>query len=136
VFVGQTPDSSGGDVLVFNKGRYVDVSRGVYDSAAPSLSPSGAAVAFSAYRSERGIEPVYGIDIYSFARRRRILLTSERDWSDWAPQWSPDGRYIAFVRSKPQEAMYMGRGEIWVMGSNGQDPRPVASTGMGVTWVG
>src|SRR5579859_914887 len=109
-FVGQTPSSSGGDVLVYQGGSYVDVSKGVYDSSTPAFATSGNRIAYAAYRGELGIEPIYGISVYDFRTRRTFHLTYERRWSDWTPAWSPDDRYIAFVRSQPQEAMYMGSG--------------------------
>lgn len=136
-FVGQTPDSSGGDVLVYTNrtGNYLDASHGIYDSSTPSFSTSGNEVAYAAYRGERGIEPVYGINIYDFRTHRTMRLTGERVWSDWAPQWSLDDRYVAFVRSEPQEAMYMGSGEIWVARSDGSDAHPIGGTGSNVRWV-
>lgn len=134
-FVGQTPSSSGGDILVYLGSRYVDVSSGVYDSSTPAFSSSGRQVAFAAYRSELGIEPVYGIDVYSFDTKRRKALTGNRTWSDWGPSWSPDDRYVAFVRSQPQEAMYMGSGEVWVARSDGSGAHPLGGIGENIQWV-
>lgn len=134
-FVGQTPSSSGGDILVFDHGKYVDASRGVYDSSTPAFSNSGRQIAYSAYRGEKGIEPLYGINIYDFARRKFHPVTAERNWTDWAPQWSLDDRYIAFVRSAPMEAMYLGHGEVWVMRADGSAARPLGGIGQDVSWV-
>lgn len=134
-FVGQTPSSSGGDILVYNGGRYVDVSKGIYDSSTPSFSWDGKQIAYAAYRGEKSIEPIYGINVYSFATRKTRKLTSSRQWSDWAPQWSPDGSYIAFVRSQPQESMYMGSGQIWVMKPDGSDQHPLNGVGGEIHWV-
>lgn len=134
-FVGQTPSSTGGDVLVYSGGSYVDVSHGVYDSSTPAFSTSSNQVAYAAYRGELGIEPVYGIDVYSFKTKTTRRLTSERTFSDWAPRWSPDDRDIVFVRSRPQEAMYMGTGEVWVMRSDGSQARPLGIVGTGVEWA-
>ncbi len=134
-FVGQTPYSTGGDVLVYWKNGYIDVSRGIYDSSVPSFSSSGNEITFSAYHGEKGIQPLYGIAEYNFKTKRVTRLTSEQDWTDWAPQWSLDDRYIAFVRSAPQEAMYLGSGEIWVMNANGTDARPLGGVGQDITWV-
>jgi hypothetical protein len=135
-FVGQTPSSSGGDVLAYVGSRYIDVSRGVYDSSTPAFAFSGDRIAYSAYRGELGIEPIYGINVYNFKSRRTAHLTAETHWSDWTPEWSPDDHYIAFIRSQPQEAMYMGSGEIWVMKVNGKDAHPLGGIGTNVRWVG
>lgn len=134
-FVGQTPNSPGGDILIYQGGQYLDVSKGVYDSSGPAFSTSGNQVAYSAYRGERGIEPLYGVNIYDFRSHKNRSLTRERVWSDWSPQWSSDGKYLAFIRSEPQEAMYMGTGEIWVAASNGKDSRPLGAVGTSVRWV-
>lgn len=135
VFVGQTPSSTGGDILMYASGRYTDLSKGVYDSSTPSFSSSGKRVAYAAYRGEKGIEPLYGVNVYTIADGRTQRLTAETTWSDWAPQWSPDDVYIAFVRSEPQEAMYLGAGEVWVMRSDGKDARPLGGVGQDIRWV-
>lgn len=135
-FVGQTPSSTGGDILVYQRGKYLDVSQGIYDSSVPSLSSSGQQIAYAAYRGERGIEPLYGINVYDFASGRTQKLTGEQLWSDWSPEWSVDGRFVAFLRSQPQEAMYMGSGDIWVMKSTGKDAKPLGLVGTDIRWVG
>jgi Tol biopolymer transport system component len=55
--------------------------------------------------------------------------------SDWAPTWSPDDRYIAFVRSAPNEPNNMGAGQIWVVPSDGTTPRSIGSSGTDISWV-
>jgi Tol biopolymer transport system component len=135
-FVGQTPSSSGGDILIYDRsGKYIDVSRGVYDSSTPAFSSSGTRLAYAAYRGEQGIEPVYGLNVYDVHTRTTMHLTSEHNWTDWAPAWSLDDHYLAFVRTQPQEAMYLGSGEIWVIGANGTGARPLGGIGSDVTWI-
>jgi hypothetical protein len=137
VFVGQTPASTGGDILVysFKSGRYTDVSRGVYDSSMPAFSQAGGRVVYAAYRGELGIEPVYGLNVFDLHTGSTAHLTVEKKLSDWTPAWSSDDRYVAFVRSVPQEAMYMGSGEIWVVRSDGRGARPLGGIGRDVRWV-
>lgn len=134
-FVGQTPNSTGGDVLVYLHGKYVDVSRGIYDSASPAFSDTGTRVAYAAYRGEQGIQPVYGINVYDFKTHKTSRLTGERSWSDWSPSWSPADRYLAFVRSHPEEAMYMGSGQIWVIQSGRSVARDIGGVGTDPQWV-
>jgi Tol biopolymer transport system component len=134
-FVGQTPSSTGGDVLVYLHGKYIDVSHGVYDSASPAFSDTGTRIAYAAYRGELGIQPVYGINIYDFKTRTTVKLTRDRVWSDWSPNWSPGDRYLAFVRSRPEEAMYMGSGQIWAIRSGGSMARAVGGIGTNPQWV-
>jgi len=134
-FVGQTPESQGGDILVYSGSTYQDVSRGVYDSSTPAFANSGHRIAYAGYSGEKGIEPVYGISVYNFATHRTQQLTNDRDWSDWTPVWSLDDHYLAFIRSVPQEEMYMGSGDIWVMRSTGKDAHPLGGIGRHITWV-
>jgi Tol biopolymer transport system component len=134
-FVGQTADSTGGDVLVYSGSKYLDVSQGIYDSSTPSFSSSGSRIAYAAYRGEKGIEPIYGINVYDFKTRRTTKLTASREWSDWAPDWSSDDGYIAFVRTRPEESMYMGSGRVYVIRSDGTGARPVGSQGNDVQWT-
>lgn len=134
-FVGQTPSSTGGDILVYWKSNYVDISQGIYDSSVPSFATSGKAVAYAAYRGEIKIEPIYGISVYDFGTRRTTRLTAERHRSDWSPSWSLDDRYLAFVRSTPQEAMYMGSGQIWVIDRDGGHARALGGMGQNPQWV-
>lgn len=134
-FVGQTPYSTGGDVLVYNGNRYLDVSKGVYDSSTPAFSNDGQQLAYAAYRGEAQNNPVYGINVFNFKTRTTKRVTSERQWSDWSPQWSTDNQYLAFVRSAPQESMYMGSGEIWIVKSNGKGAHPIGARGTEVHWL-
>lgn len=134
-FVGQTPASTGGDILVYIRGKYLDVSRGIYDSSTPSFSSSGTSIAYAAYRREVGIEPVYSINTYDFGTGKTQHVTNESQFSDWKPVWSPDDRYIAFVRSQPQEAMYLGSGEIWVTRSDGREAHSIGGVGRDLAWV-
>jgi Tol biopolymer transport system component len=58
----------------------------------PTLSPDGSQVAFTRVGGEHGL---YVINADGTGERR---IFSERE-GFWSPKWSPDGRYILFVRS-------------------------------------
>jgi Tol biopolymer transport system component len=75
----------------------------------PSWSPDGTEIAFAS------AEGVRVIVLDSGASRR---ITSDR--TDFAPEFSPDGRMIAFRRG------LLPRGDIWVVSSDGSDARPIA----------
>ncbi|MGH2449590.1 MAG: Ig-like domain-containing protein [Chloroflexota bacterium] len=134
-FVGQTASSIGGDVLVFVHSKYVDVSKGVYDSDAPAFATSGKRIAYAGYHGEKGIEPLYSINVYDFASRHTRRLALSSTLSDWSPTWSTDDRYVALVRSRPQEAMYMGSGQIWIMRSDGSGLRRLGGIGSDPRWL-
>jgi Tol biopolymer transport system component len=92
-------------------------------------------VAYAAYRGEKNVEPIYGINVYTFSTKKTAHLTASHQWSDWEPEWSPDGKYIAYIRSRPQESMYMGSGQVWVMKSDGSGQRSLGGRGSEIHWV-
>ena len=99
-----------------------------HDGADADWSPGGTRIAFTSYRDsfgqtcfhECGISgEIYVLDIESGETRR----LTESEANDGSPDWSPDGRLIAFVsdRSNPQEH----ENEIYVMTPAGEDVRRV-----------
>jgi Tol biopolymer transport system component len=102
-------------VLVDRAGRTepVDVPAAAYRT--PRFSPDGRRLAVGIESASRVI---WG-DIwdYSFASRRLTRLTF--DESNSAPEWSPDGRFLTFVRSTTTTAVYR------VAADGSTDPAPL-----------
>jgi Tol biopolymer transport system component/tetratricopeptide (TPR) repeat protein len=96
-------------------------------------SPDGKKLAFSL-----GVEPYSGVAIFDLATKETDLLTVPgKD-----PRWSPDGRYIAFVRHPQALPLEQLAGserrerdrwptdeEVWVIRSDGTGPRRLALGG-------
>ncbi|HYZ85297.1 MAG TPA: protein kinase, partial [Bryobacteraceae bacterium] len=80
---------------------------------APSLSPSGDRVAFSWTGERRSNYDVYVKPVGPGTPQR---ITTHGD-ADMSPVWSPDGRYLAFVRNAGSNAA------IYVVPSNGGPER-------------
>ncbi len=92
----------------------------------PSWSPDGRQLAYNrtdeyAWQpktSRTGAPVIYGasgIEILDIdSGKTRLLVSSGKD-----PAWSPDGKYIAFVREPYQE-------ELWIMPASGGEPRRLA----------
>jgi WD40 repeat protein len=93
--------------------------------ASPSFSPDGAQVAFSWTSGAGGDADIYVKVVDSNSPPLRITFSPADDL--W-PAWSPDGRYLAFVRSQ------FGKREILLASPLGGDERkltdvPYAATG-------
>lgn len=73
--------------------------------------------------SPDGLEISYvdeGINVFDVTTSRTRLLASTSGVVRWGPDWSPDGRYIAFeVSENPEDPM----GKLWVMKRDGSERR-------------
>jgi len=107
------------------------------DGFAADWHPEGKKLAFSV-----GVRDTSGLAIFDPASREtELLIVPGRD-----PKWSPDGRYIAFVRDRsalrPQELTAAERRyryrhppiqEVWIIAADGTDPRRLAD-GVWPSW--
>ena len=85
---------------------------GVHMQHAPDWRPDGAALAYVVSRT-CGSSECYDVRLYDLrSQRTRPLLTNANE-----PSWSPDGRWIAFVR------LVRGNDEIWVARPDGSSAR-------------
>lgn len=90
-----------------------------------SVSPDGRAVVFE---SQRGLRS--SIWRQDFDTRAVTQLAADEHYSYAQPEWSPDGKQIAFVRSTAD-----GQREVWAMSSDGGNPHFVVSGGGFVSWT-
>jgi len=91
------------------------------------VSPDGRRVAFTVSRHSLGenVEPRAQIWVMGAAGSDAFQLT-RGEKSAASPRWSPDGRWIAFLRENS------GRANIWRIRANGGEAEPLTSTKAGV----
>jgi serine/threonine protein kinase/Tol biopolymer transport system component len=95
-----------------------ELTAGAYNLNFIGPSPDGKAVAFGASRG--AASHIWRVD----PPAPPIELTQEPGVSDSNPDWSPDGREIAFSRQALGAAG--GSSELWLMKADGTSPRRVA----------
>jgi Tol biopolymer transport system component len=92
----------------------------------PSLAPDGSTVVYSEYREDNVYE-IYELNLVDGLARR---LTDRLGVLN-APEISPDGKFIVFMRDKAASDQY----QVWTMDRNGGNLRPVfTGRGWDPTW--
>jgi dipeptidyl aminopeptidase/acylaminoacyl peptidase len=63
----------------------------------------------------------------------RVRLTSLPDSSESRPRWSPDGRYLAFVATRGDEAEKKKGGQVWLLDRRGGEAQKLTDIKGGVS---
>lgn len=93
----------------------------------PSLSPDGTRVVYAAFR-EQNVYEIYEYDLNDGSVNR---LTNRIGVNN-APEISPDGTTVAFMRGNPNTQ----QNQIWVMERNGDNPENIpGALGWDPTWA-
>ena len=111
----------------------------------PSWSPDGQSIAFSrSIREEKdeNNDGMIGIELISLyvmnsdgTFLRKLTEENPKYWDD-SPDWSPDGKKIAFTRGIEVQ-MQVGVGidnQIWIMDANGENQEMLYKSGMNPAW--
>ncbi len=96
-----------------------------------SFSPDGRAIVFENHRGTSA--HIWRVDLGS----PPIQLTSEPNFDDSGPRWSPDGQTIAFVR-RPANESQPGQGatiSLWLMSADGANPRLLIENARNPKWL-
>ena len=90
------------------------------------VSPDGQAVVFEAHRGS-------SYHIWTASEAGFNQLTSDANFDDQYPKWSPDGRTIAFIRKGAGE-LDVNSG-LWLMSASGTNPQALSPGVANFRWV-
>lgn len=98
--------------------------------AEPALSPDGRQLAYSVTMTIQEADKQQS-DLWrvSWDGSRRQALTDTPDASEWLPQWSHDGRWLAFLADRGGED---AKTQVWLMPADGGEARQVTKFADGV----
>ncbi|MGZ8542161.1 MAG: TolB family protein, partial [Chitinophagaceae bacterium] len=101
------------------------LTKGVYNETNPAWSPNGEMIAFVSNRTDDPDKNA-NTDIYLVEAKQGALEKKLTSWpgSDNDPQWSPDGKFIAYLQSSSTEVFTMyGQPLLAVVSKDGGEPR-------------
>jgi len=101
------------------------LTKGVYNETSPAWSPNGEMIAFVSNRTDDPDKNA-NTDIYVMEATKGAMVKKLTTWagSDNEPQWSPDGKSIAYLQSSSNEAFTMyGQPLLAVISKDGGEPR-------------
>lgn len=93
----------------------------------PALSPDGSTAAWSATAPDLATDEYAGSLWTAPTDGSRPPRRLTRGHRDTAPTWSPDGRWVAFLRAEPK-----GRPQLWLVEASGGDPVRLTDAPLGV----
>lgn len=101
------------------------LTAGRYNEGSPQFSPDGTQIAFVSNRTEDP-DKNENSDIYIMDVKAGAAMKKLTNWagSDENAQWSPDGKYIAYLQSSSNENFTMyGHAYLAVIGKDGGEPK-------------
>ena len=101
------------------------LTKGVYNETSPAWSPNGEMIAFVSNRTDDP-DKNSNTDIYVMEAKKGAMAKKLTTWagSDNEPQWSPDGKSIAYLQSSSNEAFTMyGQPILAVISKDGGEPK-------------
>ena len=99
-----------------------DIYRGL-EVTDPQVSPEGAWIAYTVGSFDRETDkPRSAVWMVDWEGRQNLQVTFGPD-EDTLPRWSPDGKYLAFLSTRPAE----GKAQVWLLDRRGGEARPLTS---------
>jgi dipeptidyl aminopeptidase/acylaminoacyl peptidase len=105
----------------------------IADVSEPALSSDGRWLAYTVTESNlQRDEQQSDLWRVGFDGRGRVRLTQTEASSEWRPQWSADGRQLAFLSDRPQGSESEPKPQVWVMPRAGGEPQRLTALAQGV----
>lgn len=100
----------------------------------PQVSPDGKWVAYvvgtvDAEKDKRDTD----LWMVSWDGAQQVRLTSSAESSESAPRWSPDGRYLAFLSARGDEAEKKKGAQVWLLDRQGGEAQKLTDVQGGVS---
>ncbi len=76
----------------------------------------------------------YSMYVYSVATHRDVRVSDPARATTGRPAWSPDGRWLAYVRKRRVGDSHPGT-DLWLVHPDGSDPHPITHAGGGVRYL-
>ncbi|HCM76114.1 MAG TPA: peptidase S9 family protein [Cytophagales bacterium] len=104
------------------------ITTGDYDNGNPAWSPDSRQLAFVSNRTtdadRNGNTDIWIVDAQQGAKARQLTKWVD---SDDSPSWSPDGKYIAYLKSRTPEYDIYDQPQIAVVAASGGEPKIISS---------
>lgn len=101
----------------------------IQDVGAPALSPDGLNVVYSVSEHNLKVDQnVSDVWIVPYAGGEAKNLTKTKNKSEWAPQFSPDGKNIAFLGEGKKDSIT----QIFLMSAHGGKARQISNVASGI----
>jgi len=106
------------------------LTKGIYNESSPKWSPDGTQIAFV---SNRTADPDRNAntDIWIIDAKPNAVMKQVTTWTgrDSGPEWSPDGKQIAYVRSTSSDNYFMyDQTILCVVSKDGGEPKVLSKT--------
>jgi dipeptidyl aminopeptidase/acylaminoacyl peptidase len=127
-------------VIPSDGGTARQITTGDWNHSAPAFSGDGKWIAFSALREPNGENAFRKSHIYAQnVETGEVRQLTKRNGTSSGPQYSPDGKLIAFLSADSVDHSAWAETKLYVMNADGSNPRVVSGTIdrpiSGVTWA-